>query len=295
MRGWLVLIVILLPLILSGCGAHSLYPVTMGSHAPSELFGRGHLVDGHLVLVQPQRVVVGANHAGIEHALSSEFLRLGYVVVERAQLQRILQEQNLRISLADSVTKLNQEILAAGKLAGATQIVFAEASFKPERVAIRGVAVDTGEVRWSGVAMYRESAAEPDHAVISLSVWALWRATCRTEDVSIWEEPSPDRPGGCRDTPAQVKKQQEYQWLLTEKQALDEEKKALDIAKQVLDQERAQLTASPGQQQAYSERVKVYSQKVDAYKARIATYETRLVDLNRKMSAPVQSSGYRRE
>jgi hypothetical protein len=180
-------------LLAQGC-SHSVYPVTTGSHSPVEL----------TALKGPY--VVWSNHEGVSNYITGMLLQQGYKVVERSRLQKIFDEQNLRISLADTSEKLMGEILKAGKLIGATQVIFAEVSqFRTSgsygeayrtSVAVRKVHVDSGEVRWSGTASYPEPTINPEKDAIALAAWAIARAECRVELGYVWEEPS-SNTGGC--------------------------------------------------------------------------------------------------
>jgi hypothetical protein len=63
---------------------------------------------------------------------------------------------------------------------------------------VRGVNVETGEVRWSGVAWY--PVKPHSHLKMStntLAYWAILRATCRVETGSTWKDPSESSNGGC--------------------------------------------------------------------------------------------------
>lgn len=195
-------------LVLVGCGGR-IYPVTSGFHAPGESFGLGRDMHGRFVPTKPETVVIWANDPNTMHHLAGILLSWGYGVVERARLQRILDEQNLRISLANSTEQLNEEILKAGKLAGASQVLFVEVAHEPTwknrneatsaQAALRMVSVETGQIRLSGTAhvstdglyVLRDTQEE------ALAELALRRAVCPIEAGWLWQDPSEDMAGGC--------------------------------------------------------------------------------------------------
>jgi hypothetical protein len=199
---WLILVL----LTLAGCGGR-IYPVTSGFHAPGETFGLGHDMNGRFMPSKPEAVVIWANHAGIEHHLAGVLLHDGYTVVERARLQQIFDEQKIRLMhTSDS----EADVLRVGRLAGATQVIFVEVQREPSfgheiksaSVGIRGVSVETGQVRWSGTARVMTTSLYviQDAQEGPLAELAMRRATCPVETGRLeWIEPSEsDYVGGCR-------------------------------------------------------------------------------------------------
>lgn len=287
------LVIFLVGIVSGGCGGgHSVYPITSGSHVPADAFGHGlQDASGHTVPDQLQRFVVWSNHTGVEHYITGLLLQLGYTVVERARLQKILSEQNLRIAQADTSSKLSEEILAASKLVGASQVIFAEVHSQtrpawPENarlasVEVRSVSVESGEVRWAGTAQYRELVAAADGNVVALAHWAIWRATCRVEKGYTWHEPSDSTTGGCIAKDWLKERQVQDQRLSTELQELTTEKQAIDQQKQGLDQQQAAINAAPDtvrRQKLLPE----YMQRLEAYKQRVAAYDQRVQEFNRR-------------
>lgn len=196
----------LLLLALAGCGGR-IYPVTTGFHAPGETFMLGREVNGRFMPSKPETVVIWANDASVEHHLAGRLLQSGYRVVERARLQKVFDEQKTRlIHSSDS----DADVLNVGRLAGATLAVFVEIQhepsygheFKAASAAIRGVSIETGQVRWSGTARVKASGMFilDDARDGSLAELALRRATCPVETGRFeWVEQSDsDYAGGCR-------------------------------------------------------------------------------------------------
>jgi hypothetical protein len=190
------LCVIVLTMAVMGCGGR-IYPRVTGSHVRGEVF--------------PTTVVIWTEHPRVAHDLAEKLLQWGYTVVERARLERVLAEQNLRLSLAaGSIAQLNEEIRRAGKLVGATRIIFADAQrerdslggphdVKAISVTVRGVSVETGQVLWSGTADLSASGWNVIGGEGSTSGWegqlavlAMERATCIGE-WQEWRESGPYR------------------------------------------------------------------------------------------------------
>lgn len=199
---WLMTLIILT---LTACGGR-IYPVTSGFHAPGETFGLGHDINGRFIPSKPETVVIWAQNTHVEYHLAGALLRDGYTVVERARLQQIFAEQKMGLLHASDS---EEDLLRVGRIAGATQVVFAEVHREPPvgpeaksvTASIRGVSVETGHVRWSGTA----SVSSPGSLVIhdtqegSLVELAMRRATCPVEIDFEWIEASDsDYVGGCR-------------------------------------------------------------------------------------------------
>jgi hypothetical protein len=55
-------------------------------------------------------------------------------------------------------------------------------------VSIRSVNIETGEVRWSGTAFYRQPIGDPEGGVLQFIDAAWARATCRVEEGYEWIE-----------------------------------------------------------------------------------------------------------
>jgi hypothetical protein len=190
-------------MLLVGC-SHPLYPSTAGSHAAPSKGDLG------------ARYVVWSNHPGVGHYITSVLLSNGHPVVERSRLDALFAEQRVTLSHTR-----DEDVLRVGRLVGATHVIFAEVHGvdppkysmidRPPRqsVTIRSVAVESGEVRWTGLAAYPEPSSNPEQSVIALTAWAIARALCE----GTWEEHTANRDGGCRKlAPAQEAKQEKTIW-----------------------------------------------------------------------------------
>lgn len=183
------------------------WPITSGFHTPIPADAP----------VKKYRFVVWGNHPGVVNAIIEQVQRGGHTVVERARLQEIFDEQKIRLMHTPDD---EADVLRVGRLVGAERVIFAEVTIRPENVssafvgpyggvsrsdtvyhlsvAIRGVNVETGEIRWSGSATYPTSINNPEQGAVFLTNWALARANCQTERGFQWVEPGGGREGGCR-------------------------------------------------------------------------------------------------
>ncbi len=186
-----------LGLTLSAC-ASPLYPIATGFHAALDERSE-----------EKGTWIVWSNHPGVANAIMGMIQSTGAKVVERAKLQAILNEQEVRLTQTPDD---HADILRVGKLAGATNIAFAEVTITSETfrtasidaqygiasarsgvryqvsVAVRGVRVDTGEVRWSGTAHYAQPISGPDQAAVYLAQAAIARALCKIEGGYEWRQ-----------------------------------------------------------------------------------------------------------
>jgi hypothetical protein len=145
------------------------------------------------------------------------FQQFGLVVVERAKLQQVFKEQQIRLT---HTSDDDAEILRVGKLIGSDRVVFAEASNREARfssasvnqyggesssgvvyhlrVAVRGVEVETGKIRWAGTASTPSAVNNPDVALDGLAKTAVLRAICPVEKGYVWvEESAESKKTGC--------------------------------------------------------------------------------------------------
>ena len=178
-------------------GNQVVYPVTQGSHA----------VPG-LVSKPVKSVVVWSNDSGVGSTLISIFQKVDIEVVEREQLQQVLKEQRIRLTYTSDD---DADILRVGKLIGADRVVFAEASNREARfssgveyhlrVAVRGVEVETGKIRWSGTAANARAVINPEDTLTVLAIVAVARAICPVEKGYVWVELSaePEKTGCTKD------------------------------------------------------------------------------------------------
>jgi hypothetical protein len=257
--------------LLVGCGemsSHKVYPITTGSHVHAELMGFGRKdVSGQFVPSQKQTFVVWSNSEIVGNYLSSQLMANNHAVVERSRLQKVLDEQNLRISQAGTASDLTSAILGAGKLLGVSQVIFAEVrpqsgvtvsgTAQPASVSLRSVSVESGEVRWAGIAHFAELVADGDQGLIILAHMAMARATCRIEDGDRWEEASEGHIGGCQITP-EGNRYRLYEWLKDEHQQILKQQAVL--VSETDPKRKEQLTLE-------------WKQRVDRYNKQKAIYE----------------------
>jgi PBP1b-binding outer membrane lipoprotein LpoB len=170
----------------SGCSnTDTVYPVTSGSHTPITP------ADVEKTKTGPKtRIIIQADDPGIVSALTTFFLRAGLTLVERSQLDKVLDEQATQQSLiADNQARLIQ----AGKIIGADRLVIAEhtstgAPYYNLSVSVRGIEIESGKVRWSGTAAYQRQINNPGMALSYLATSAVARALCATELGYQWNE-----------------------------------------------------------------------------------------------------------
>ncbi len=152
------------------------------------------------------RFVVWGNHPGALHRVMGILLAGGNTVVERVRLQQIFDEQRIRLTHTPDD---DANILKVGKLAGADRVIFIEVSDREQSAlfgtvhhvsaAVRCVAVESGEVRWSGHSTLSRPITDPEAALPALAEGAMGRAICPLERGYEWVELTADGPGaGCK-------------------------------------------------------------------------------------------------
>lgn len=165
------------------------------------------------------RFIVWSNHAGATHAAGEVLQHSGHTIVERARVQEFFDKQRIRLTHSSDDDLL---VLKVGRLAGGDQILFVEASDKPEvasapnvepsgrasrsntghqvRVAVRSVDLETGAVRWKGYSTFTQPITDPESAIPLLTKAAILRATCALEWGREWVEYGAEYSGlwGCR-------------------------------------------------------------------------------------------------
>jgi hypothetical protein len=198
--------------ILSGC-AEIPYPVTTGFHVPVDRNAQNGT----------RRYAVWSNHPAVERVIVAGLQHGGHTVIERVRLQEALTDQMNKSALTpDDEAK----ILAAARLLEVDRLVFAQVTIKPTAVdqtnsrkgngssspffsdsfssdpafhasvSVHSVAVDTGELRWSGTASYPSPITDPDKAVVFLARTAIARAKCLVMNGFEWKELN-EAGGGC--------------------------------------------------------------------------------------------------
>jgi hypothetical protein len=189
----------LLLFLLAGC-THVVFPVTRGSHAPLEPSRP-----------TAKRVVVWSNDTNAGNHVIALVQQIGLVVVERARLQQIFDEQKIRLTHTPDD---DPYILRVGKLIGADRVILVEVTEKSTEfrrayvgpnyggaqsgteyhvsAAIRGIDVETGEIRWSGTAQTAKAINNPGEATAILVELAAARALCPLESGYQWKERTSD-------------------------------------------------------------------------------------------------------
>jgi curli production assembly/transport component CsgG len=182
-------------------GCANVYPVSTGSHAKIEPVNPD----------KPPRAVVWGNHPAVVDAATQTMQKMNVQVVERARLKEILNEQQVHLT---NTSDDEAAWLKVGRLLGADQIIFADATVNSKEVqrvvdsygglsqaetvyqlsvSVRNVSIETGEVRWSGTATYPKPVTNPDEGLIDLTRHAMSHAVCPLENGYTWDERA-----GCR-------------------------------------------------------------------------------------------------
>lgn len=170
---------------LAGGCSNTVYPVTSGSHTPISQ------ADVEKFKAGPKtRIIIQADDPGIASALTTYFLRIGATLVERSQLDKVLNEQVIQQALT---TDTEARLIQAGKIIGADRLVIAEqrnsgAPFYNLSVSVRGIEIESGKVRWSGTASYPKQINNPGAGLPNLATWAVAHALCATELGYQWNE-----------------------------------------------------------------------------------------------------------
>ena len=161
-----------------GCSTATHYPVTDGFHK-----------------TLPQRntrAVVWGDHPNVLGTATTWLLKRGLTIVERARLQQVFNEQQIRLT---HTSDDEAQVLRVGKLLGAEMVIFVDTSFQKElassyyvgaygggggtstvysaSVSIRGVNVETSEVTWNGTARYPNPVGGIEDAFTKLTCQAL--------------------------------------------------------------------------------------------------------------------------
>jgi hypothetical protein len=151
---------------------------------------------------------VWGNHAGAVSVAIALLQQHGQTVVERARLQEIFDEQKIRLTHSSDD---DSRILKVGRVVGADRVIFIEASDKLQiqsgyyvgpyggaghsdtlhqvSVAARAVAIESGEVKWSGHSTFSTPITDPEAGIPILTQAAMGRAVCALERGRKWIEP----------------------------------------------------------------------------------------------------------
>jgi hypothetical protein len=181
-------------LVVLGCEGSAVRTISSGSHVPYSDAQWAKIEDKQ---VEKLHVIVWGNHAGATHAAVEMLQHSGATIVERARLQELLDQQQIRLT---QTSDDHFHVLKVGRLAGATQVVFVEVSDKPDSVAVRSVDLDTGAVRWKGHSTLTQPITDPEVAIALMTKAPMKRATCALERGRVWVEYGSEHAGlwGCR-------------------------------------------------------------------------------------------------
>jgi hypothetical protein len=187
--------------VMCSTGCANVYPVSTGSHSKIEPVNPD----------KPPSAVVWGNHPMVVAAATQTMQEMKVQVVERARLKDILNEQKIRLT---NTSDDEADLLRVGRLLGADQIIFADATVNSKEVqrvvdsyggntkaetvyqlsvSVRNVSIETGEVRWSGTATYPKPVTNPDQGLTDLTRHAISHAVCPLENGYTWDEQA-----GCR-------------------------------------------------------------------------------------------------
>lgn len=182
-------------LLLHGCAG---FGAASSDRMNDGAWGRYPITDGFRTsLPKPaERVVIWGGHPAATGSAISWLQRQGLLIVERAQLRKIFDEQHIQLTHTPDD---EAQVLRVGKILGANVVVFLDtpvtggsvtsggsfaygnvgssrldsASVYSTSAWIRGVSIETGEVLWSATARYPESYANLDHTLAILTCHAL--------------------------------------------------------------------------------------------------------------------------
>jgi hypothetical protein len=127
--------------------------------------------------VKPPTVIVWGTDLGAIAGTINTLQKMGFRIVERAQVDRLFEEQRFRLMYTPD---READLLKIGQMLGADQVVFVEVTaYVPyPAVALRGVSVENSEIIWSGLARSRIYLEDFNTAAMILPSWAIGRAWC---------------------------------------------------------------------------------------------------------------------
>ena len=212
-----------LAMVVAGCETerNTIRTISTGSRTPITDEDWQKVITGQKDKLSKLKFVVWGNHSGATHTAIERLQHDGNVVLERARLQEIFEEQKIRLT---HTSDDNASVLKVGRLVGADRVVFVEASDSSQvlnrafvgayggasrsetvhhvSVSVRAVNLETGEIRWSGHATLSQPVDDPQTAFTLLTIAAIDRATCSLDRKEIiWiEYDSGDSPRkwGCQ-------------------------------------------------------------------------------------------------
>ena len=222
-RGLLLLILLILVTVVSGCETNTIAirTISTGSRLPVSDEDWQKIITGQKDKLTKHKFVVWGNHSGATHTAIERLQRDGNIVLERARLQEIFEEQKIRLT---HTSDDDASILKVGRLVGADRVVFVETSDSSQvlnrafvgayggasrsetvhhvSVSVRAVNLETGEIRWSGHATLSQPVDDPETAFTLLTIAAMDLAVCSLERKEVtWIEfvaDDPSRKWGCQ-------------------------------------------------------------------------------------------------
>ena len=172
--------------------------ISTGSSVPVSDEDWQKIISGQKDKLTKRKYVVWGNHSGATHTAIERLQSDGSIVVERARLQEILEEQKVRLT---HTSDDDAQVLKIGRLVGADRVMFVETSDVQEvvnrtfvgayggasrsetvhhvSVSVRAINLETGEIRWSGHATLSQSVNDPETAFTVLTIAAMHRAVCQ--------------------------------------------------------------------------------------------------------------------
>lgn len=93
------------------------------------------------------KTILWGNDSEVVNTATLWLQKLGLTVIERAQLQHLLHEQELQLHYSR-----DEDAIGVGRVLGAKHIIYVSA--KDYSVALRGVDLETAEIMWMGTAKY---------------------------------------------------------------------------------------------------------------------------------------------
>ncbi|WP_447972481.1 hypothetical protein [Nitrospira sp. Kam-Ns4a] len=161
--------------------------------------------------------VVWVDHEWVRDVVVKWLKERGHTVVEGVRLEKILEENKLKLSNTPDDEK---RIMVAAKMAGAQQVLFGSSTISTEfearrvitehgglgqkptyyyvTVHLRSFDLETGNLAWRSTARYSGPVGYPVASLVTLAVWALARGMCPTEAGFTWTDPKDvDDRAGC--------------------------------------------------------------------------------------------------
>jgi hypothetical protein len=160
--------------------------------------------------------VIWVDHEWVRDAVDSWLRDRGHSIVDPVVFQKLLDENKLKITNTPDDEKV---VMIGARLAGAQQVLFGTSKISSEfegrrlitehgglgqketyydvMVALRSFDLETGNLAWRSSARYSKATGYPMPSLVTLSVWAIARGMCPTEEGFEWRDPTSvnDRAG----------------------------------------------------------------------------------------------------